>query len=94
VKIVYAPEAADEFCDAIAFLHRRNPTAAKALSERISATIDRLAAGEFVGPEVTLKSGERVRTWPIPPYRIYYRLTVDMFMVVRVRHQAMRPIAR
>jgi hypothetical protein len=31
---------------------------------------------------------------PVPPYRIYYRKSADVFEVVRVYHQARRPIER
>jgi hypothetical protein len=53
-----------------------------------------LATKAFVGREVVLSDGRRVRTWPIPPYRLYYRERADVFEVVRVYHQARRPIER
>lgn len=46
------------------------------------------------GREVRLRDGRQVHTWPVPPYRIYYRQSADVFEVVRVYHQARRPIER
>jgi plasmid stabilization system protein ParE len=56
--------------------------------------ITSLAEGEFDGPEQELRrTGERVRSWPVPPFRIYYRREPDEFVVLRVYHSARRPIA-
>lgn len=53
-----------------------------------------LASGVMAGKEVLLRDGRRVHTWPVPPYRIYYRKGGEVFQVVRVYHQARRPIER
>lgn len=56
--------------------------------------IDKLAAGDFDGPEQELTSGERVRSWAVPPVRVYYQRQEDALWVLRIYHQARRPIAR
>ncbi|MCA9604361.1 MAG: hypothetical protein KC619_02130 [Myxococcales bacterium] len=56
--------------------------------------VDRLAEGGLDGPEQVLRSGERVRSWPVPPLRIYYQRASDHFSVLRIYHQAREPIAR
>lgn len=56
--------------------------------------IDELAAGGLDGPEQELLSGQRVRSWPVPPVRVYYRRTGDLLEVVRIYHQARRPIVK
>jgi plasmid stabilization system protein ParE len=57
--------------------------------------IDRLASNEFEGPESELRvTHERVRSWPVRPYRIYYRREADTLVVLRIYHAARRPIAR
>jgi plasmid stabilization system protein ParE len=63
-------------------------------SSRLVEVIGLLATEAFMGREVVLRDGRRVRTWPVPPYRIYYRQQGDLFEVVRVYHQARRPIER
>ncbi|PYM46503.1 MAG: hypothetical protein DME14_18060 [Candidatus Rokuibacteriota bacterium] len=51
-----------------------------------------LASGTVERREVRLRDGRRVHSWPVPPYRVYYRKSADVLEVVRVYHQARRPI--
>jgi len=56
--------------------------------------VERLAEGDFEGPEQQLRSGMIVRSWPLPPYRIYYRRREGVLEVMRVYHHARRPITK
>ena len=94
MKVRFSPRARDDFRSAVEYLAVRNRTAAAELRDQLLSTIDKLAAGEFRGPEMKLRSGATVRSWPVVPYRIYYQLSADQLRVVRVYHQARRPIAR
>ena len=95
MKIEFAPEAVDDLAGAIEYLQARSPRAAAATAEIVFGAIDKLAAGEFEGPERRLRStGERVRSWPVPPYRIYYRREPEAFFVLRVHHGRRDPISR
>ena len=94
MTIYFAPEAEADFAAVVGYLVERNPVAASELSDRIFAIIDRLAANEFEGPEQTLSSGESVRSWPMPPVRIYYQRRSDAFWVLRIYHQTQTPIVR
>jgi plasmid stabilization system protein ParE len=94
LTIEYTPEARHDLVDAIDRIHRENPSAAAHLADRLLSRIERLAAGDFEGVELALTTGEHVRSWPVPPYRIYYRREPDRLLVVRVYHQAREPIAR
>jgi plasmid stabilization system protein ParE len=76
------------------YIAERNPQAAAALGEQIFETLKRLAAREMEGPEQWLLSGERVKSWPVPPVRLYYRRTLEALEVIRVHHQSRRPITR
>ena len=91
MKIFFAPEAEEDFATLIAFLVERNPVAAAELGQRIFA-IDQLAAGDFEGPEQKLGTGEVVRSWAVPPVRVYYQRRSDVLWVLRVDHQARAPI--
>jgi plasmid stabilization system protein ParE len=64
------------------------------LVEDVAALAERLARGDFDGPEQRLKSGLLVRSWPFPPYRLYYRRRDSVLEVMRVYHQARRPITK
>jgi plasmid stabilization system protein ParE len=94
VKVNYTEEAIADIVEAISYLNQRNPTAAANLDAEIEQCIERLAAQEFEGPASRLRSGAVVRSWAIPPFRIYYQRHTDELLIVRVYHQTRRPIAR
>ena len=94
MKVTYTGEAVADILEAITYLNERNPTATAKLDAEITACIERLAAREFDGPVSRLRSGAVVRSWAVPPFRIYYQRQSDELLIVRVYHQARRPIAR
>lgn len=92
MKIVLAPLAAHDLQQAYDFIAKDNPEAADGALAGLLEIIGLLASGRVQGRQVTLRSGMRVRTWSHPPYRIYYRTVRDELQVVRIYHQARRPI--
>ena len=94
MTIVVAPKAKEDLREAYGYIARDTREAADRVLARIVEVIGMLASGGVEGREVTLRDGRRVQTWPVPPYRIYYRKTGEVFQVVRVYHQARRPIER
>ena len=56
--------------------------------------LEHLADREFEGPASRLRSGAVVRSWGVPPFRIYYQRHPDELLILRVYHQARRPITR
>lgn len=94
MTIRYTEEARLDLLDAIEYLEKEAAAAAARIADRVFTTIERLAAGEFEGPENRLSTGERVRSWPIPPYRVYYLREADGVVVLRIYHQARRPLTR
>jgi toxin ParE1/3/4 len=74
------------------FIAADNPSAARRIIEHLFAVIGQLDNGELKGPEVRLSDGRRVRRWSVPPYRIYYRRSTRRTVIVRVFHQARRPL--
>ena len=71
MKVTYTEEAGADIVDAITYLNERNPTAAAKLDADIARCIGRLADLEFDGPVSRLRSGAVVRSWGVPPFRIY-----------------------
>src|SRR5207249_2864938 len=94
LKVTYTEEAVADIVEAITYLTERNPTAAANLDAEIARYIERLAGAEFEGPVSRLRSGAVVRSWGVPPFRIYYQRHPDELLIVRVYHQARRPIAQ
>jgi plasmid stabilization system protein ParE len=94
VTIYFAPQAEADLAAVVGYLAERNHVAAVEFGHRILTLIDKLAGGEFDGPEQTLTSGVTVRSWPAPPVRIYYQRQSDAFWVVRIYHQAQPPIVK
>jgi plasmid stabilization system protein ParE len=94
LSIVWSPEALADIETGLDYLVSRNPQAAEKLAVGIVTLIERLAEGTVEGPEHVLSSGERVRGWPYPPFRVYYQRAPEGLLVVRVYHQRRRPIAR
>ena len=94
MKVTYTEEAVADIVDAITYLNERNATAAAKLNAEIARSIERLADREFEGPASRLRSGAIVRSWSVPPFRIYYQRHPDELLIVRVYHQKRRPITR
>jgi plasmid stabilization system protein ParE len=94
VKIVWSSEAADDLEGAVEYLAQDSPAAAAKLGEGILALVDRLATEPLDGPKHILKTGQAVRGWPFPPFRVYYQRTEDALLIIRVYHQKREPIAR
>ena len=94
MNVNYTEEAIADIVEAISYLNQRNPTAAANLDAEIAQCIERLAAQEFEGPVSRLRSGALVRSWAVPPFRIYYQRHPAALLIVRVYHQTRRPITR
>ncbi len=94
MRVTYTEEAVADIVEAIAYLNERNSTAAANLDADIAQCIERLAAREFDGPVSRLRSGALVRSWAVAPFRVYYQRQPDELLIVRVYHQARRPITR
>jgi len=94
LTIRISKDAAEDLASATRYLAERNPRAATELVAEVLDLLERLDEGIFEGPEQQLRQGMLVRSWPLPPYRIYYRRRASVLEVMRVYHQARRPIMR
>ncbi len=94
MRIVVAPQARDDLKIAYDYIAQDSRDAADRFLARVVEVIGMLATEALEGREILLRDGRQVRSWPIPPYRIYYRKSKDVFEVVRIYHQARRPIER
>ena len=71
MRVIVAPLAARDLAEAYSFVSRDSTEAADRVLASLSETLGKLAAGLIRGREVRLRTGETVRSWPHPPYRIY-----------------------
>jgi len=94
MTIVVAPQAREDLREAYDYICKNNPNAAGRVLAHIVEIIGMLASESVAGRDVVLKDGRRVKTWPVPPYRIYYRVFGRELQVIRVYHQARCPIER
>jgi plasmid stabilization system protein ParE len=94
LKILWSPEAADDLEAAVEHLVDRSPVATRKLVAAFLTAVERLANEPVDGPEHVLITGETVRGWPPPPFRIYYQRTAEALLLVRIYHQKRRPIVR
>lgn len=94
MRVQLSPEAEADLQATFEFIRERNPSAALRLAERVFETLEHLAAGGFEGPTQQLTTGEVVRSWVVPPFRIYYQRRDDVLQILRIYHHARRPIAK
>ena len=94
MKLVLSEDALLDLEAAVSYIADRNPAAARKLGDHVLDVIDQLAAGDYEGVEQELTTGERVRSWAVPPFRIYYQRRDGALLVLRIYHQAREPIAR
>jgi plasmid stabilization system protein ParE len=92
MKVTISDQAERDLADAIEYLAAQDPSAAERTLDRLYAAFQYLAAGELQGPETRLADGQRVQSWPVPPYRVYYQRSPQETVIVRVHHQSRRPI--
>ena len=76
MKVILTPQALEDLQAAVEYLLDRNPEAASALVDRVFELAEQLAVGDLAGPVTTLSIGEEVRSWPMPPFRLYYERDV------------------
>ena len=88
MTIEFSKEAEADLVEAIRSVVERNSRAAAKLAARVLAIVEKLGAGTLEGPELQLSTGERVRSWPVPPFRIYYKRQQDPLLILRVYHHA------
>lgn len=94
MTIRYTTEAHRDLLDALDHIAGRDPAAARHLVERLSSILEQLDQRAFEGAEIRLTTGEVIRSWAVPPYRVYYERESDGILVVRIYHQARRPLVR
>lgn len=94
MKVRFLKQAIADLRATVEHIAQRNPDAALALTDRVLRTVEQLSAREFEGAEQRLHSGRLVRSWPVPPLRVYYQRRGGELVVLRIYHHARRPLTR
>ena len=94
MKIVVSKQAKADLLEIRQYIARDNQVAAKSEIVRIKAAIELLATDKADGRTVFLANGETARIWLVSSYRLYYRRIANELHVLRVYHQARKPIER
>ena len=92
MNVRYTSAALEDLRAALVYLHARNPQAAAKLGDHLEEVIENLAVGWLDGAEETLADGQRVRSWAVPPLRVYYQRSADGLVVLRIYDQRRKPL--
>jgi len=91
LKILFTPTGRRQFLEAIAYIHRDNPSAAVSFRQKAEKTLSRL--GGFPESERLLPEfpGLPFREVIVRPYRFFYRTKDKTVWIVAVWHGAQVP---
>ncbi|MEX2173493.1 MAG: type II toxin-antitoxin system RelE/ParE family toxin [Pirellulaceae bacterium] len=87
-RIVWTMRAADEFAEAIEYVERQAPAAARRLAQRMMQRIRSLRRFPQSGGFVPEDDSQRYREVIEGNYRIIYRLESDAVVVMSIYHAA------
>jgi toxin ParE1/3/4 len=91
VKVRFAPSARTEFLDALAYIHRENPTAAETFRRRAQKALSRLKRFPQSGRTLPEFPDLPFREVIVTPYRFFYRVKGQTVWIVAVWHGAQLP---
>lgn len=87
----FTPTARKQFLDALAYIHRDSPSAAKTFRDRSEETLRRLAIYPDSGRKIPEFPHLEHREVVVTPYRFFYRLEQAEIWIVAVWHDRQLP---
>jgi len=90
MKVRYTDEALRDLDEILEFIELNYPTITLAFERRVRAIERRIAKWPKSAEEVEQRSGVRVVPLIQYPYKLFYRITADMFEVLHIHHAARR----
>lgn len=94
MRVVLTIAAERDLKEAEGYIAQGSEAAAERFLARFHEVMGLPGSGVVQGPAVQLRDGREAVAWSLPPYRIYYRLRGSGLEVLRVDHQARRPIEK
>ena len=92
MKIVYSPRAIADLIEIADYLTVRSPPGARAVEQRIHATVSLLAQSPGAGRALEQRPAVRVIPLGRYPYLVFYKVSGDELTILHVRHGARRPV--
>ncbi len=93
MKILFTPTGRRQFLDAIAYIHRDNPSAAAAFRHRVEKELSRLKKFPDSGRLLPEFPDLPFREVIVNPYRFFYRVKDKAVWIIAVWHGAQLPDA-
>jgi toxin ParE1/3/4 len=91
LKILFTPTGRRQFLEAIAYIHRDNPSAAASFRQKAEKILSRLKEFPESGRLVPEFSDLPFREVIVRPYRFFYRTKNKTVWVIAVWHSAQLP---
>ena len=91
MKLRFTPTARNQFRDAVSYIHRDNPSAAKGFRDRAESVLRRLSRFPDSGRHLPEFPDLPYREVIVSPYRFFYRPEGTVVWVVAVWHSAQLP---
>jgi toxin ParE1/3/4 len=93
LKVVFTPAARAQFLDAIAYIHKENPSAAHSFRQKAENELSRLRDFPESGRALPEFPGLPFRELLVASYRFFYRREGETVWIVAVWHSAQLPAA-
>lgn len=91
MKILFTPTGRRQFLEAIAYIHRDNPSAAIDFRQKAEKSLSRLKKFPESGRAIPEFPELPFREVIVSPYRFFYKVTDDSVWIVAVWHGAQLP---
>ena len=90
MRVIFTDEALSDLNEILLYVDSNYPVISSAFRQRLRAVIARIGAWPESAEEVAQRPGVRVVPLIRYPYRIFYRIGVDVVEVLYVHHSARR----
>lgn len=91
MKVVFTPAARAQFLDAVAYMHKENPSAALSFRRRAEKEVSRLKEFPESGRTLPEFPDLQFREVLVASYRFFYRRKDDTVWIVAVWHSTQLP---
>jgi toxin ParE1/3/4 len=91
LKILFTPTGRRQFLEAIAYIHRNNPSAAASFRKKAEKKLSRLKEFPESGRLLPEFSDLPFREVIVNPYQVFYKVKDNIVWIIAVWHSAQLP---